>query len=281
VAGHAGGWPFPRGGAQRLTDALVAVLRGHGGELVLGEPVDSLDGLPASRAVLCDVSPSELVRIAGSRLPTWYVEKLARFRHGPGAFKIDWALDAPIPWSADVCRRAGVVHIGGTLEEIAEGERVVGRGGHPDRPFVLLAQPSLFDATRAPEGRHTAWAYCHVPNGSAVDLTAAIEAQVERFAPGFRGRVLARHTMTTSDFVRHNRNLVGGDFTGGANDVTQMLWRPTATAYRTPAPGLYLCSASAPPGGGVHGMCGVHAAQAVINDAAHAASKGTTLKPKG
>jgi phytoene dehydrogenase-like protein len=266
AAGHAGGWPFPRGGAQRLTDALVACFESLGGELALGQRVDSIDALPRASMILCDVPPREMLRIAGHRLPPSYARRLSEYRHGPGAFKIDWALDGAIPWRAEACRRAGVVHVGGTLDEIADAERITANGGHPPHPFVLVAQQSLFDPARAPAGRQAVWGYCHVPNGSTVDMTGAIEAQIERFAPGFRERILARHTMTTADLEAHNRNLVGGDFSGGANTALQLFWRPTAGTYRTPVKGLYFCSASTPPGGGVHGMCGVHAARAALRD---------------
>jgi phytoene dehydrogenase-like protein len=266
LSGHLFGWPFPRGGSQRLADALVSLLRELGGELEPGAPVDSLDELPPTRSVFCDVSPRELVRIAGGRLPRDYVRRLDHFRHGPAAFKVDYALDGPIPWTAAECARAGTVHLGGTLQEIAESERAPSRGRHAERPFVLLAQHSLFDPSRAPEGKHTAWAYCHVPNGSEVDMTERIEAQIERFAPGFGKRVLARSALPPSELEARNRNLVGGDINGGAATLWRLAARPVTKLdpYATPARGVYLCSASTPPGGGVHGMCGYLAARSAL-----------------
>jgi phytoene dehydrogenase-like protein len=255
VCAHAVGWPFPRGGAQMLSEALAACLRSAGGEILTGSPVTSLpDGL-----VMCDMTPRQLLALAGSRFPEGFRRKMAGFRYGPGAFKLDWALDAPIPWRAAECARAGTVHLGGTAEEIAHYE-----AHHEGRPFVLLSQLSLFDAARAPEGKHTAWAYCHVPNGSALDMMAAIEDQVERFAPGFRARILARHVMAPAAMERFNPNLIGGDFNGGAVDGLQMWLRPTRRLYGTPLESVYLCGASTPPGGGVHGMCGYHAARAAL-----------------
>ncbi|MCY4653547.1 MAG: NAD(P)/FAD-dependent oxidoreductase [Dehalococcoidia bacterium] len=263
VAGHAVGWPMPRGGAQSLTDAMVSYLQSLGGEVVTGVRVDSLDELPQASAVLLDVGARELGRISGDRLPTGYRRKLDAFRYGPGVFKIDWALAAPIPWTAAECGDAGTLHLGGTLEEIAAAEAAVWRGEHPERPFVLLAQPTMFDNTRAPSGKHIAWAYCHVPNGSDFDMTERIEAQVERFAPGFRDRVLACSVMSPSDVEAYNANYVGGDIGGGANTLHQLFARPVSAIapYRTPIKGVYLCSASTPPGAGVHGMCGYWAAR--------------------
>jgi phytoene dehydrogenase-like protein len=264
IAGHAVGWPFPRGGAQRIADALASYFRSLGGEIVTGQCVLSVDELPPSRAVLLDVTPRQLLALAGHRLPGRYRRALGRYRYGPGVFKLDWALAGPIPWRAETCRRAGTVHVGGTLEEIAAAERAVFRGEHPERPFVLLAQPSLFDSTRAPKGKHTAWGYCHVPHGSTIDMTERIEAQIERFAPGFRDLILARHTMNTAAMERYNPNYVGGDISGGVADWRQLFTRPVVglNVYATPAKGLYLCSSSTPPGGGVHGMCGYFAARA-------------------
>ena len=263
VAGHAVGWPMPRGGAQSLTDAMVSYLQSLGGEVVTGVRVDSLDELPVASAVLLDVGARELGRVSGDRLPTGYRRKLDAYRYGPGVFKIDWALDAPIPWTATECGEAGTVHLGGTLEEIAGAEAAVWRGEHPERPFVLLAQPTMFDNTRTPLGKHVAWAYCHVPNGSDFDMTERIEAQVERFAPGFRDRVLACSVMSSSDVETYNANYVGGDIGGGANTLRQLFARPVSAIapYRTPIKGVYLCSASTPPGAGVHGMCGYWAAR--------------------
>jgi phytoene dehydrogenase-like protein len=257
--GHAVGWPFPRGGAAAMAESLAAQLRALGGEIVVSSPVDEL---PRADVVVCDVSPRELLRLG--RFPERYERALRRYRHGPGAFKLDWALDAPIPWRDARCAEAATVHLGGTLEEVAASERSPGG----PRPFVLLAQPSLWDDTRAPQGKHTAWAYCHVPNGSAADMTETIEAQVERFAPGFRDRVLARSALGTAGFEAHNRNLVGGDINGGLMDLRQLWMRPVPSLvpWRTLRRGVYLCSASTPPGGGVHGLCGVAAAKVALRD---------------
>jgi phytoene dehydrogenase-like protein len=266
LVGHRFGWPFPRGGAQALTDALVGHLRSLGGELETEAPVSSLAELPPARAVLCDVTPRELLRIAGSRLPSRYRRALERFRYGPGAFKVDYALDGPIPWRAPECARAATVHLGGTLAELAASERASWRGEHSERPFVLLAQHTLFDPARAPSGKHTVWAYCHVPNGSTLDVSGHIERQIERFAPGFRERVLERSVLGPADLERRNRNLVGGDLNAGAPTLGQLVARPVLSRvpYTTPARGVYLCSASTPPGGGVHGMCGYLAARAAL-----------------
>ena len=264
AAAHAGGWPSPRGGAQRLADALAGYLASLGGTVVTSWRVESLDELPAARAVLCDLTPRPFLAIAGDRLPEAYRQRLAGWRYGAGAFKLDLALDGPIPWAAEQCAGAGTVHLGGTLAEIAAAEAAVARGEVPERPFVLLAQQSAFDRSRAPGGGHTVWAYAHVPSGSTADATAAIERQIERFAPGFRDRILARHVIAPADFETMNANYVGGDINGGAQDLPQVLARPLAVPvpYRTPVDGLYLCSSATPPGGGVHGMCGWHAADA-------------------
>ncbi len=269
LLGHHVGWPVPRGGSQAIADALASYLRSLGGEIECGRPVASLEELPPARAVLLDVTPRQLIRIAGDRLPSGYRRRLERYRYGPGVFKLDLALDGPIPWQAQECARAATVHLGGTLEEIADSEAAPSRGEHAERPYVLLAQQSLFDPTRAPEGKHTAWAYCHVPNGSAVDMTGRIEAQIERFAPGFRDRVLARHAWGPAELERYNANYVGGDINGGVQDLRQHFTRPVArrVPYSTPAKGVYLCSSSTPPGGGVHGMCGWWAAQAALRGA--------------
>jgi phytoene dehydrogenase-like protein len=261
---HVAGWVLPRGGAQTLTDALAAHLRALGGEIVSGTPVRSIDDLPPARAVLCDLSPKPLLRIAGHRFPQWYRRKLERYRYGMGVFKVDWALDAPIPWRNDACARAGTVHLGGTLQEIAQSEQQTWNGRPAQNPFVLLSQPTLFDPSRAPAGKHIAWAYSHVPHGSDVDMLPRIERQIERFAPGFRDRVLARSVMRPSDLERHNANLVGGDIAAGVTDIRQFFTRPTRRTYSTPVPGLYICSASTPPGVGVHGMCGYFAAQRAL-----------------
>jgi phytoene dehydrogenase-like protein len=266
LAAHAAGWPVARGGSQSIANALSSYFESLGGKIVTSTKVRSLDELRDADLTMCDVSPHQLLKLAGDRLPSAYARKLERFKSGPGVFKMDWALDGPIPWKAAGCGLAGTVHVGGTLDEIAAAERAPWQGRVHERPFVLLAQPSLFDRTRAPEGKHTAWAYCHVPNGSTVDMSSGIEAQVERFAPGFRARILARSAMNTADLERHNANLIGGDITGGAQTVSQFFTRPTRSTYRTPVRGLYLCSASTPPGGGVHGMCGYHAVRCALAD---------------
>jgi phytoene dehydrogenase-like protein len=267
LLGHGVGWPFPRGGSQRLSDALASYLRSLGGEIETGRRVKSLAELGETRPVLLDVTPRGLLALAGDRLPARYRRRLEGYRYGPGVFKLDWALDGPIPWRAEECARAATVHLGATLEEIAASEAAPARGEIAEQPYVLLAQQSLFDPTRAPAGRHTAWAYCHVPNGSNVDLTERIERQVERFAPGFRERILARSARGPADLERHNANIVGGDINGGAAILSQLFTRPVArvSPYTTPLPGVFLCSASTPPGGGVHGMCGYHAARAALN----------------
>ena len=266
LLGHAVGWPFPRGGSQALSDALASYLRSLGGEIETGRRVESLAELGEPRLVLLDVTPRGLLELAGHRLPDRYRRRLEHYRYGPGVFKLDWALDGPIPWRAQECGRAATVHLGVTLEEIAASEAAPAQNRIADRPYVLLAQQSLFDPTRAPAGRHTAWAYCHVPNGSDVDMTGRIESQVERFAPGFRERILARSALGPADLERSNPNYVGGDINGGLVDLRQLLTRPVArwSPYSTPLAGVFLCSASTPPGGGVHGMCGFHAARAAL-----------------
>ncbi|HJQ48991.1 MAG TPA: NAD(P)/FAD-dependent oxidoreductase [Gaiellaceae bacterium] len=266
LLGHAVGWPFPRGGSQAIADALASYLRSLGGEIETGRRVESLAELGEPRLVLLDVTPRALLALARDRLPDSYRRRLERYRYGPGVFKLDWALDGPIPWRAEDCAHAATVHLGATLEEIAASEAAPAQGRIPGRPYVLLAQQSLFDPTRAPDGRHTAWAYCHVPNGSGLDMTERIEAQVERFAPGFRDRILARSARGPADLERENPNCVGGDINGGLADLRQLLTRPVArwSPYSTPLPGVFLCSASTPPGGGVHGMCGYHAARAAL-----------------
>ena len=266
TVGHAAGWPFPKGGSQKIADALVSYLRSLGGEVYAGVRVRAVEEVPRTRAVLFDLTPRQLLEISGHRFTGRYRRALGRFRYGPGVFKVDFALDGPIPWKAKACGRAGTVHLGGTLGEISAGEAAVSRGEHPERPFVLLAQQSLFDETRAPEGKHTVWAYCHVPNGSTVDMTERIEKQVERYAPGFRDRILAKSTMGPAELQRINANHVGGDINGGLQDLWQLFTRPVVrlTPYSTPAGGIYLCSSSTPPGGGVHGMCGFFAARAAL-----------------
>ncbi len=266
LLGHSVGWPLSRGGSQRIADALASYLRSLGGELEAGRPIGSLAELPPAPTVLLDVGPRGLLAIAGEHLSARYSRRLAGYRFGPGVFKLDWALDGPIPWRATECARAATVHLGGTLAEIVAAEDSPWHGRVAERPFVLLAQQSLFDPSRAPGGKHTAWAYCHVPNGSTIDMTERIEAQVERFAPGFRDRILARSAWGPTRFERHNPNYVGGDINGGVHDLRQLFTRPVArlNPYSTPLAGVFLCSSSTPPGGGVHGMCGYHAARAAL-----------------
>ncbi|HSL01619.1 MAG TPA: NAD(P)/FAD-dependent oxidoreductase [Rubrobacteraceae bacterium] len=264
--GHAYGWPFPKGGSQKIADALVSYLRSLGGEVYTGVRVESVEEVPRTRSVLFDVTPRQLLGIAGEHFTERYRNALKSYRYGPGVFKVDFALSGPVPWRAEECRSAGTVHLGGTLEEVASGEAAVWRDEHPERPFVLLAQQSLFDDTRAPAGKHTVWAYCHVPNGSTFDMTGRIEAQIERFAPGFKERILAKTAMGPADLERRNANLVGGDINGGVPDLRQLFTRPVLrfNPYSTPARGLYICSSSSPPGGGVHGMCGYFAAKTAL-----------------
>lgn len=267
ATGPAVGWPVAKGGAQAIPDALITRLQQLGGVIHTGRRIQSLDELDTRDAVVvCDVSVPQLLKIAGSRLTPIYRRVLEKFRHGPGAFKIDYALSEPIPWKAAECKRATSVHLGGTFDEIAGAEHQVWEGRQADSPFLIVAQPSLFDPTRAPAGKHTAWAYCHVPNGATEDRTRAIEDQIERFAPGFRDCVLARKVWSPADLESRDANLGGGDINSGAFNLKQVLFRPGIRTYRTGTPGLYLCSASTPPGGGVHGMCGYHAAQAVLRD---------------
>jgi phytoene dehydrogenase-like protein len=269
LAAHRAGWPLARGGSASVAQMLVGRLRELGGELVCDHPVDSIDALPPARAVLLDLTPREVLRVAGEHLRGRYRRGLERYRYGPGVFKIDWALDGPIPWLAEECRRAGTVHLGGTLAEVARSEAQVAAGRAPDRPFVLLAQPTLFDPGRAPEGKQIGWAYCHVPNGCPLDMTERIEAQVERFAPGFRDLIRVRSVWGPAEVQRHNRNYVGGDINGGRQDLGQLFTRPVARLdpYTTPDPRLFVCSAATPPGGGVHGMCGWYAARAALRRA--------------
>ena len=265
-AAHAVGWPIPRGGSQRIADALAAYFRSLGGEIVTSAPLERIEELDGTRLILLDLTPRQVMRIAGGRLPPWYQRALERYRYGSAAFKVDWALDGPTPWTAAECARAATVHLGGTLEEIAASESAHVRGELHERPFVLFVQPTLFDHTRAPADKHTAWAYCHVPHGYTGDALERIERQVERYAPGFRERILARSVLTPADLERRNPNLVGGDISGGVMDLPQVFARPVArpTPYRTPLRGVYLCSASTPPGGGVHGMSGHLAAKAAL-----------------
>jgi phytoene dehydrogenase-like protein len=260
------GWPMAEGGSQAIADALVRLLEAEGGEVRCDHRVTSLSELPSARAVLLDVTPAQLLEIAGDRLPTRYRAQLSRFRYGPGVCKVDWALDGPVPWLDERLHGAGTVHLGGTLADVRASEEDVIRGRHPDRPFLLLAQQSRFDPTRVPEGHHALWGYCHVPAGSDVDMTERIEARIEEFAPGFRDRILARSTMVAERMETYNNNYVGGDINGGVADLRQFLFRPVAspTPWATPADGIYLCSSSTPPGGGVHGMCGLAAAQVAL-----------------
>jgi len=266
VAGHALGWPCARGGSVAIINALAGYLRSLGGTIRTSTPVRSMNDIPSSRAVLFDVTPRQLADIAGDALPQPYVKRLRRFRYGPGVFKVDWALDGPIPWRAPECAKSATVHVGGTIEEIAVHEAAIWKGRNDGKPFVLVAQQSLFDDTRAPAGKHTGWGYCHVPHGSTEDMTAIIEAQIERFAPGFRDRILARHTRNSMQYEAYNPNMIGGDIAGGANNLMQVLARPFVQfdPYSTPNKRLYLASSSTPPGGGVHGMCGYWAAQSAL-----------------
>ncbi len=264
LAAHGVGWPMAQGGSQSIANALASYFESLGGQIAVNTRVDSLRELHDARLVLCDITPRQLLRVAGDELPATYRRKLDKFHYGPGVFKLDYALSAPIPWRAPECKLAGTVHLGGSLEEIAQSERENWDGIAPERPFVLVAQQSLFDPTRAPAGKHTAWAYCHVPNGSTVDMTARIEAQIERFAPGFRQTVLARTARGPAALESGNANLIGGDINGGSLDLPQFIARPTKTLYHTPRKGLYLCSSSTPPGGGVHGLCGYFAAKLAL-----------------
>ena len=268
LLGHAVGWPLAQGGSQRIAHALAAHLRALGGEIKTHFQVEYLHQLPPARATLLDITPVQFLLMAEDRLASSYCERLKKYRYGPGVFKLDYALSQPIPWKNPHCGRAGTVHVGGTLEEVARSEREISAGRIAERPFVLLAQPTLFDASRAPSGKHIAWAYCHVPNGSTADMTGRVEGQIERFAPGFRDCVLARHGMNCAQMEQRNPNLVGGDINGGLADLWQLIARPvfSRNPYRTSIPGVYLCSSSTPPGGGVHGMCGFHAAEAALRD---------------
>ncbi|HEY8059896.1 MAG TPA: NAD(P)/FAD-dependent oxidoreductase, partial [Acidimicrobiales bacterium] len=266
VAAHLVGYPVARGGSQRVTDALVSIIEARGGEVVAGRRVTALAELPPAKAVLLDVAARNAAEIGGDRFPARYRKALEGLRYGAGVHKVDWALDGPVPWADPDVARVGTVHVGGTMEETVAAEAEVAAGRHPERPWVLLVQASRFDPTRAPAGQEALWAYCHVPNGSTVDMTDRIEAQIERFAPGFRDRILARHVMGTAEVERRNANFVGGDINAGAADLRQFVRRPTIglDPWRTPAKGVYLCSSSTPPGGGVHGMCGWHAARSAL-----------------
>jgi phytoene dehydrogenase-like protein len=265
AAAHAVGWPIPQGGAQSLTNALCGYLAELGAEIKTSTRVETLASLPRFGVTLCDLTPRQLLRIAESRLSPSYARRLAKYRYGPGVFKVDYALRSPIPWKAAECLRAATVHLGGSADEIAASEAAMSHGRHSERPFVLLAQPSLFDSTRAPAGQHTAWAYCHVPNGCEFDMLPILEAQIERFAPGFRDCILARRVFSPAALEKMDANLIGGDISGGAMDIRQTLFRPTWRHYVTSANDVYLCSSSTPPGGGVHGMCGYHAARLAVS----------------
>jgi phytoene dehydrogenase-like protein len=265
ITAHAVGWPIARGGAQSLTNALCRVLEGLGGKVTTASPIRSLDLIPGHDLFLCDLAPQDLIAVAGNKLSRGYKLRLSGFRHGPGVFKVDYALNSPIPWKARECARAATVHLGGTHEEIAAAEAAVRSGKRADHPFLLLAQPSLFDESRAPAGKHTAWAYCHVPNASTENILDRLENQIERFAPGFGDCILARHVLAPRDLERLDANLIGGDIAGGVLDIRQFLFRPTSRHYATSAPNIYICSASTPPGGAVHGMCGYHAATMALS----------------
>jgi phytoene dehydrogenase-like protein len=268
MTAHSVGWPVVEGGSSGIIEALAAELTSLGGRIETGRWVQSLDSLPRARAVLLDVTPRQFLALAGDRLPAWHRRALERFRYGPGVCKVDWALSGPVPWAAPACREAGTVHLGGEFAEVARGEAEVAAGRHPQRPFCLIAQPGVVDPSRAPEGRHTLWGYCHVPSGSTVDMTDRIEAQIERFAPGFRDLILARSVRTAAEMERYDPNYVGGDISAGAGTLRQTFFRPTPqwNPYRTALRGIYLCSASTPPGGGVHGMCGHWSARTALSD---------------
>jgi len=264
ISGHACGLPLARGGAQQLTNALLSLFRSLGGQIVTGYKVESLDELPPARNIFLDITPRQLLQMGGDRLPEFYNQKLRKYRYGMGAFKMDWALDQPVPWRAPECAQAGTIHLGVTFEEISDSERQAWQGKASSRPYVLAVQPSVFDPSRAPAGKHTFWAYCHLPNGSQQNMVDAIENQIERFAPGFRDCIIARSVLSPADMEEHNPNLVGCDFSGGAATLDQLFFRPTVSMYKTPVRGVYLCSSSTPPGGGVHGMCGFFAAEAAL-----------------
>jgi len=268
VNGHLKGWPIPRGGSNRIANALASYFISIGGKIETNTYVKSLEELPSSHAVLFDVSPKQLLQIAGHKFSSLYKWQLERYRYGMGVFKVDWALDGQVPFMAEECKKAGTIHIGNTMAEITKSEQQTWDGQHPEKPFVLLAQQSIFDPSRAPKGKHTAWAYCHVPNGSKVDMVSAIENQIERFAPGFKDLILAKHTIGPAQMEEYNPNYIGGDINGGVIDIGQLFTRPALrwSPYKTSAKGIYICSASTPPGGGVHGMCGYNAAKRVLKD---------------
>lgn len=263
---HTGGWPLPQGGSQSIANAMATYFASLGGKIETGRPIQSLNDLPSSKAVLFDLSPQQVSDIVGDKFPQSYKQRLRKFKKGSGVFKIDYILKEPVPWTDPECGKAGTVHLGGTFDEIAASEKKMDQGGHPENPFVLVTQQSLFDKTRTPDDKETLWAYCHVPNGSTVDMTESIENQIERFAPGFKDVIDEKVTMTTEDLQNYNANYIGGDINGGRQDITQLFTRPVNLIhpYATPADGIYICSASTPPGGGVHGMCGYHAANLVL-----------------
>ena len=261
---HTNGWPVAKAGSQSISNALAAYCKDLGGEIVTDLRIESLSDLPGAKAILCDLTPRQIVRVAGEFLPTSFRRRLSRYRYGPGAFKMDWALNAPVPWRSAECSQAATIHLGGSFAEIVASEELVSSGQHAEKPFVLLCQPTLFDPSRAPQGKHTLWAYCHVPNGSQADMTERIENQIERFAPGFRDCILARSVIGPAKLEQRNANLVGGDINGGSQHLAQMFTRPTMSLYSTPKKGLYICSSSTPPGGGVHGLCGYHAARVAL-----------------
>lgn len=266
--GHTGGWPIPKGGSQAIADTMGDYFKSIGGQIQTSTYITSLTQLPAAHAVLFDVTPKQLLQIAGHKFSPLYKWQLERYRYGMGVFKMDWALDGAIPFTNESCRKAGTVHIGGTYEDVAQSEDQAAKGQISEKPFVLLAQPSMIDTTRAPVGKQSVWGYCHTPNGSTVDMTDRIEQQIERFAPGFKERILARHTFNSVQMEEYNPNYIGGDINGGVNDIGQLFTRPALrlSPYRTSAKGLYICSSSTPPGGGVHGMCGYHAAKRALKD---------------
>jgi phytoene dehydrogenase-like protein len=266
ILGHKVGWPLPKGGSQKIADALAAYFKSLGGQIVTGTNIENVDSLPKAKIILCDVTPKQLLKIASHRFPASYVKKLEKYRYGPGVFKVDWALSQPIPWKAKECLRAGTVHVGGTVEEISTSEKEIWENKSAKKPFILMAQQSLFDPSRAPPGKQTAWSYCHVPNGSTIDMTEIIEAQIEKFAPGFRDCILARHSFSPRELEEYNSNYIGGDINGGVQDLYQLFSRPTLrlVPYSTPDKQIFICSSSTPPGGGVHGMCGYHAAKAAL-----------------
>jgi phytoene dehydrogenase-like protein len=278
MTAHSVGWPVIEGGSARLIEALVAELTSLGGTVETGRWVRSLDSLPPAEAVLLDLTPRQLAALAGDQIPAWHRRALARFRYGAGVCKVDWALSGPVPWQAAACREAGTVHLGGTLAEVARSEAQTAAGQHPEHPYCIVAQPGVVDPSRAPVGCHTLWGYCHVPPGSGVDMSGRIEAQIERFAPGFRDLILARSVRTAAEVEQYNPNYVGGDINSGAGTLWQTVFRPTPrwNPYRSPLPGVYLCSASTPPGGGVHGMCGLGAARTVLADLGAPARRGSS-----